>query len=256
MKLPDALLQATIQTPYIPIEGDIDIASLSLRQDASQDNTSFERPADLFNQDCSLTPTGARVLLLLQAFQDEVRRAILSFLATEEQSVQIIANHRKASQPAISHHLGMLFTLGLLAKRPEGKLTYYRISEECRSAIAGLINYFQELSQQEENIASNNHSLIPEEDFGICLKMLSDPMRLKILHILRKGEEINVGDLCKMLKQSQPAVSHHLALMLDAHLIDCRKDGKHHLYSLDDAGKKLLIRAGTGLESLIAPKTE
>jgi DNA-binding transcriptional ArsR family regulator len=34
------------------------------------------------------------------------------------------------------------------------------------------------------------------------------------------------------LEESQPAVSHHLALMLEAGLIDRRREGKHNYYSL------------------------
>ena len=38
--------------------------------------------------------------------------------------------------------------------------------------------------------------------------------------------------LCGLLKQSQPAVSHHLALLRVAGLIDCRRDGKHNFYHI------------------------
>ena len=36
--------------------------------------------------------------------------------------------------------------------------------------------------------------------------------------------------LCDVLGQSQPAVSHHLALLRVAGLIECRRDGKHNFY--------------------------
>jgi len=36
--------------------------------------------------------------------------------------------------------------------------------------------------------------------------------------------------LCDYLGQSQPAVSHHLALLRRAQMIDCRRDGKHNFY--------------------------
>ncbi len=38
--------------------------------------------------------------------------------------------------------------------------------------------------------------------------------------------------LCQVLEQSQPAVSHHLALLRIAGLIDRRRDGKHNYYRL------------------------
>jgi ArsR family transcriptional regulator len=38
--------------------------------------------------------------------------------------------------------------------------------------------------------------------------------------------------LCDALGQSQPAVSHHLALLRGEHLIECRREGKHNYYRL------------------------
>jgi ArsR family transcriptional regulator, arsenate/arsenite/antimonite-responsive transcriptional repressor len=63
-------------------------------------------------------------------------------------------------------------------------------------------------------------------------KLLSDETRLKILHYLMQKDELNVRTLCKLLKQSQPAVSHHLALLKEAGVIECRRDGKHNFYHL------------------------
>lgn len=63
-------------------------------------------------------------------------------------------------------------------------------------------------------------------------KLLSDETRLRILFFLRQREELHVRALCDLLKQSQPAVSHHLALLRVAGLIEARKDGKHNFYHL------------------------
>jgi ArsR family transcriptional regulator len=63
-------------------------------------------------------------------------------------------------------------------------------------------------------------------------KLLADETRLRILHYLMQQEEFNVRTLCKLLRQSQPAVSHHLALLRVAGLIECRRDGKHNFYHL------------------------
>ncbi len=63
-------------------------------------------------------------------------------------------------------------------------------------------------------------------------KLLSDESRLRIiLYLLREGE-LHVTALCERLKQSQPAVSHHLALLRDAGVLDFRRDGKHNFYSV------------------------
>jgi ArsR family transcriptional regulator len=63
-------------------------------------------------------------------------------------------------------------------------------------------------------------------------KLFSDETRLKILHFLMHHDELNVRTLCEMLSQSQPAVSHHLALLRVAGLIECRRDGKHNFYHI------------------------
>ena len=61
-------------------------------------------------------------------------------------------------------------------------------------------------------------------------KLLSDETRLRILFLLKQQKELNVRTLCSLLQQSQPAVSHHLALLRVGGLIECRRDGKHNFY--------------------------
>jgi ArsR family transcriptional regulator len=51
------------------------------------------------------------------------------------------------------------------------------------------------------------------------------------MYLYREGE-LHVSALCERLQQSQPAVSHHLALLRTAGLIGCRRDGKHNFYSI------------------------
>lgn len=63
-------------------------------------------------------------------------------------------------------------------------------------------------------------------------KLLADETRLRILYYLQQTEELNVCELCKLLGQRQPSVSHHLALLKVAGLLDMRRDGKHNFYRL------------------------
>jgi DNA-binding transcriptional ArsR family regulator len=77
------------------------------------------------------------------------------------------------------------------------------------------------------------------------LKMASDPTRLQILTTLAKGE-VHVGALCETLGQSQPAVSHHLALLRHSGVIAPRREGKNNFYGLTERGEKL-SRLATGL---------
>jgi len=71
------------------------------------------------------------------------------------------------------------------------------------------------------------------------LKQVSDPTRLQVLMLL-SDKERNVTELCADLgSQSQPAVSHHLALLRHGRLIEPRRAGKHNFYALTDAGRQL-----------------
>jgi ArsR family transcriptional regulator len=71
-----------------------------------------------------------------------------------------------------------------------------------------------------------------ERDLTQIFKLLSDETRLRILMYLIREGELHVTALCERLQQSQPAVSHHLALLRVAGLIEPRRDGKHNFYSV------------------------
>src|SRR6266446_2970165 len=71
------------------------------------------------------------------------------------------------------------------------------------------------------------------------LKQVSDPTRLQVLMLLSEKER-TVTELCSDLgTQSQPAVSHHLALLRHGRLIEPRRSGKHNFYALTDLGRQL-----------------
>lgn len=74
-----------------------------------------------------------------------------------------------------------------------------------------------------------------EKDLVQVFKLLADETRLKVLMYLLREGELNVTSLCERLGQSQPAVSHHLALLRVAGLIEPRRDGKHNFYSIKSA---------------------
>lgn len=75
---------------------------------------------------------------------------------------------------------------------------------------------------------------------SILLKHVSDPTRLQVILILSEGEQ-HVGALCSQLSQSQPAVSHHLALLRHGGIISPRRQGKNNFYSLTDTGTDLSV---------------
>ena len=73
---------------------------------------------------------------------------------------------------------------------------------------------------------------------AILLKHVSDATRLQVILLLADGER-HVGALCDQLNQSQPAVSHHLALLRHRGIITPRRQGKTNFYSLTEAGSNL-----------------
>ena len=70
------------------------------------------------------------------------------------------------------------------------------------------------------------------------LKQVSDATRLQIILMLSEGEK-HVGALCESLEQSQPAVSHHLALLRHGSIIVPRRQGKNNFYALTETGESL-----------------
>lgn len=69
-------------------------------------------------------------------------------------------------------------------------------------------------------------------DLVQVFRLLSDETRLRILFFLVQNQELHVTDLCDRLGQSQPAVSHHLALLRVSGLIEAHREGKHNFYSV------------------------
>ena len=73
---------------------------------------------------------------------------------------------------------------------------------------------------------------------SVLLKFVSDPTRLQVILFLAESEH-HVGALCEQLGQSQPAVSHHLALLRHGGIIVPRRQGKNNFYSLSETGGEL-----------------
>ncbi|GIE35933.1 hypothetical protein Ait01nite_089780 [Actinoplanes italicus] len=78
------------------------------------------------------------------------------------------------------------------------------------------------------------------------LKVLADPTRLRILGLLRQQGPLRGADLVPLLGLSQPTVSHQLAILRDAGLIEDRKAGR-------DTVRVLCVDACVRLATLINP---
>ncbi len=89
--------------------------------------------------------------------------------------------------------------------------------------------------QRETDGAASEIASLPDDiakELVGFFKLFADETRMRILHFLMQRDEFNVRTLCELLGQSQPAVSHHLALLRVANLIECRRDGKHNFYRI------------------------
>ena len=74
-------------------------------------------------------------------------------------------------------------------------------------------------------------------------QMLGDGTRLRIAILLDQKGELTVTQLCEFLGQSQPATSHHLALLRRSGLVRFRRDGKNNFYFLASEQVRQWIRA-------------
>ena len=128
------------------------------------------------------------------------------------------------SQPAVSHHLALLRLSGLVSPSREGKFNFYELTEQGRT-LTQAVGWFG-----------------PPDGAGATalFRQASDPTRLQILLILSERDR-NVCELCSDLGgQSQPAVSHHLALLRNGGLIEATTGGKFSYYSLRAEGRELI----------------
>ena len=65
------------------------------------------------------------------------------------------------------------------------------------------------------------------------LRVIGDPMRIRILDLLREGE-LSVGDVTERLGTSQQNASKHLGILLQAGIVGRRKAGTSALYRVVD----------------------
>jgi len=80
------------------------------------------------------------------------------------------------------------------------------------------------------------------------LKALADPTRLRILSLLSRHEgEVCVFEIVESFTLEQPTISHHLRILRDAGLVDCRKKG---LWAYYYVRREALSRAGEVINGL------
>lgn len=70
------------------------------------------------------------------------------------------------------------------------------------------------------------------EEGAKIIKALSDPSRLKIIDILSCGE-MCACDILKHFDFTQSTLSHHMKVLIECGIVECRKDGLWTFYFLN-----------------------
>ncbi len=78
--------------------------------------------------------------MAMNALGDPTRRAIFEQLAGGPKAVGEVAKAVPVSRPAVSQHLRVLKSAGLVSERPEGTRRVYRVD---RDGVAALRAYFE-----------------------------------------------------------------------------------------------------------------
>src|SRR5262245_25221215 len=78
---------------------------------------------------------------------------------------------------------------------------------------------------------------VPFETLLNALKAAGEPTRLRLLAVLAEGE-LNVSDLTEVLGQSQPRISRHLKLLVEAGLVERIREGSWAFFRLAEGTQK------------------
>jgi ArsR family transcriptional regulator len=79
------------------------------------------------------------------------------------------------------------------------------------------------------------------EENAKIIKALSDANRLKIIDILSCGEKC-ACDILAEFDFTQPTLSHHMKVLMDCGIVECRKEGLWSYYTLHNTNcNKLML---------------
>ncbi|MBP2628972.1 MAG: hypothetical protein H6Q68_3683 [Firmicutes bacterium] len=113
------------------------------------------------------------------------------------------------------------------------------MEKRCLDTCEELCEHPQLICRARAQIPANNTIINLAETF----KILGDPTRIKILHVLT-NHELCVCDIASALDMGQSAISHQLRILRSARLVKYRKEGKSAWYSLADDHVLVLMHQG------------
>ena len=73
-----------------------------------------------------------------------------------------------------------------------------------------------------------------------AMAAVADPYRLSILQEISKKGAVRCCDVVCLTGLSQPTCSHHIKLLADSELIECRKEGRNNFFTLNKGNFKKL----------------
>ena len=71
-----------------------------------------------------------------------------------------------------------------------------------------------------------------------AMSAIADPCRLSILEEMSRKGQLCCGEVQGLTGLSQPTCSHHIKLLQDSKLIECRKEGRNHYFTLNKVNFK------------------
>ncbi len=75
-------------------------------------------------------------------------------------------------------------------------------------------------------------SVVKLENMAGRLRAIAHPMRIAIIEMLTKEEELSVTEIYNRLEIEQASASHHLNIMKNKGVLKSKRDGKKIFYSL------------------------
>ena|SRR5438445_3030751 len=92
-----------------------------------------------------------------------------------------------------------------------------------------------------------------DTSFDRALHAIADPTRRRILQVLKEGKnsEIRPGFLCggdieERIRLSQPTISHHMAILTKAGLVEATKQGQWRWYRRDEKAIRHVVKSLRG----------
>ncbi|RJQ05877.1 MAG: DUF2087 domain-containing protein [Bacillota bacterium] len=159
-----------------------------------------------------LPPTDfERTLRLLKALADATRLRLLGILSTQERSVEELAALLELRAPTVSHHLGVLRSLGLVTMTREGNIHHYRLNHEVLRAIGRELSRLDEVAARETEGREDAWERKVLSDFLDGLRLKEIPARRKKRQVILEwlASKFTPGAVYREAEVNETLKAHH-----------------------------------------------